>query len=333
VRRAEANRREATESTPEGEEEEEEEEEQEDFQLSPGTNAEISSAIPAEPPYQPSSGVAHQAPYDWITLIDEEYLSGESSAGSILANSSALDVLPGDRASDDIPLEGAVSLPSTALGHLAGISPHSLEGWTVGERHLLNHFLQSVSRSLVVVKDDENPFIGIIVPMALENDAVRHALTALSACHLARIYPDFKRNVLRHRSHALGYLKGELGPNTATLSALAATLLLCLLEVRASAVLCLPSLFLRHLLRYAKEAPEDGYSISRVPERSCLTWTCQLPTSHFIFWLTCMTICAAWAALLNQPCHILCPRALESWMLDPRACIHYSDSGQICTTA
>lgn len=176
----------------------------------------------------------HPPPNDWIALIDEEYLSGASSAGSNLANSSALDVLPEDRASDEVALDGAIALPSTALGHLAGISSGSLEGWTIGERYLLNHFLQSVSRALVVVKDDENPFISIIVPMALENDAVRHALTALSACHLARIYPDFERNLLRHRSHALEHLKRELGPDMATLSALGATLLLCLLEVSVS---------------------------------------------------------------------------------------------------
>ncbi|KAK1987291.1 fungal-specific transcription factor domain-containing protein [Colletotrichum cereale] len=212
------NDRDAADSTPEVEKELDEA----GLQLSPSTGAEGSSTSP---------DVAHQDPHDWITLIYEEYLGGESVAGSNLANSSALEVMPEDRASDDISLEGAVSLPSTALGHLAGISPQSLVDWTVGERHLLNHFLQSVSRSLVVVKDDENPFIGIVVPMALGNDAVRHALTALSACHLARIYPEFERNVLRHRSHALDRLKSKSGSGPATSSTLAATLLLCLLEI------------------------------------------------------------------------------------------------------
>lgn len=67
--------------------------------------------------------------------------------------------------------------------------------------------------------------------MALENDSVRHALIALSACHLARMYPNFEQNVLMHRSHALECLKQELGSGVATVSALATTLLMCLVEV------------------------------------------------------------------------------------------------------
>jgi transcriptional activator protein UGA3 len=169
--------------------------------------------------------------FDWISVIDEEYQTESSTKGTSLANSSALDVQPEGRASDDIAADDSISLPSTALGNLAGITPASLQGWTIGERHLLNHFLQYVARSLVLVEDDENPFIASIVPMALDNDTVRHALLALSACHLSRIYPDFERNLLRHRSLALLHLKAELETSRDTTRSLAATLLLCLLEV------------------------------------------------------------------------------------------------------
>lgn len=150
---------------------------------------------------------------------------------SNLANSSALEVLPDARASDDSPPSDGVSFPSTALANLAGITHRALRDWTTGERHLLNHFLQSVARSLVMVNDQDNPFLSDIVPMALESPLVRHALAALSACHLAKTYPDFERNLFLHRSRALEALKTELKEHQTVERALAATLLLCLSEV------------------------------------------------------------------------------------------------------
>jgi hypothetical protein len=165
--------------------------------------------------------------FDWLTVIEEDYSS--ESKKTNLANSSALQVLPHERASDEDA--SFASLPATALSNLTGITPGALEGWTIGERHLLNHFLQSVSRSLVVVSDEHNPFLRIIVPMALENEVVRNALAALSACHLSRVYPDFSRNLLVHRTRALEGLKAEVDQQGTVEWALAGTLLLCLLEV------------------------------------------------------------------------------------------------------
>jgi len=168
--------------------------------------------------------------FDWISVIQEEYLS-DSARVSNLANSSALEVLPHARASIDVPPSDGVLFPSTALANLIGITPSALKEWTTGERHLLNHFLQSVARSLVMVRDEENLFLSEIVPMALESPSVRHALAALSACHLARIYPDFERDLFLHRSRALQALKAELQEHESRIWALGATLLLCLTEV------------------------------------------------------------------------------------------------------
>ena len=122
-------------------------------------------------------------------------------------------------------------LPPTALNNLTGITPATLRPWKVAERHLLNHFLQSVSRALVVVDDNDNPFLSVIVPLALENTTVKHALLALSACHLSQVYPEWGKDVLDHRSRALECLKDEIEDLEHVLWSLAATLLMCLLEV------------------------------------------------------------------------------------------------------
>lgn len=58
--------------------------------------------------------------------------------------------------------------PPTALGNLTGVTPKTLTSWSVGERQLLNHFLQAVSRVLVVVDNIFNPSLRVIVPMAFE---------------------------------------------------------------------------------------------------------------------------------------------------------------------
>lgn len=170
------------------------------------------------------------APYlDWINLIDNDS-SKEVPRRENLNESSAMVVLPEARVSDDVPSLGTM-LSLTALNNITGVTSEALNEWSVGEKHLLNHFQQVVSRALVVVDDDENPFLVDIVPMALAYHPVRHSLVALSACHLSKVYSDFERNVLRHRSLALQGLKADLDNPERIESALATTLLLCLLEV------------------------------------------------------------------------------------------------------
>jgi hypothetical protein len=168
---------------------------------------------------------------DWLDIINRENFADLSSPPS-LAHSSALKILPDHRANNGGPTsEEGVALPATALTYYADIDPAAQDGWTVGERHLLNHFLQAVARSMAMVEDRQNPFIRLIVPLAFESAAVRNALAALSATHLSKVYPDFERNHLLHRDMALEDLKWRLGSLETSISSLAATLLLCIGEV------------------------------------------------------------------------------------------------------
>lgn len=166
---------------------------------------------------------------DWLPLIETDNRI-ETARTANLAPSTALATLGLPCASDD-EAGLAVLLPSTALNNLMGVTTKALKSWTIGERHLLNHFLQSVSRALVVVEDHMNPFLSVIVPMALENFSVRHALVALTACHLSRVYPAYEHDVCIHRGKALEGVMAELSGTGTRIWALAATLLLCLAEI------------------------------------------------------------------------------------------------------
>lgn len=174
---------------------------------------------------------------DWVSTI-AEVGACENTHATNLANSSALEVVPEAYVSDEGRLAEPLAMPVNALSTLTGVTPDMLVDWTTGERHLLNHFLQSVARALVMVRDEDNPFLRIITPMIFESSLVRQAIAALSACHLAKIYPDFERNLLVHRSKALETLKTQIDRGEATIWGLTATLLLCLSEVRTH-----PSIF------------------------------------------------------------------------------------------
>mgnify|MGYP002718923415 FL=1 len=67
---------------------------------------------------------------------------------------------------------------------------HSSSGNSNGETHLFNRFLHVVAQALVAVNDELNPFVQHLIPMAVY-DPIRHAIAALSASHLAKVYPDF----------------------------------------------------------------------------------------------------------------------------------------------
>ncbi|KAH7325562.1 fungal-specific transcription factor domain-containing protein [Stachybotrys elegans] len=148
-----------------------------------------------------------------------------------LAHSSALKVLPDKRASDEAPPPEGITLPPIALSKYAGINPAAQDSWTAGERHLLNHFIQSVARSMSMVEDRYNPFIRLIAPKIFESKAIRNAVAALSATHLSKVYPDFVRNQLMHRDMALENLKAILEIPEEAAAALGATLILCLCEI------------------------------------------------------------------------------------------------------
>ncbi|ETS75479.1 hypothetical protein PFICI_12423 [Pestalotiopsis fici W106-1] len=168
---------------------------------------------------------------DWLDIIDRETHSDLSSPLSSLAHSSALKVFPSRRASDAAPSEAGLNLPHISLIRYAGLDQEAQNGWSTGERYLLNHFLQSVARSMSMAEDKYNPFIRLIVPLAFESTGVRNALVALSATHLSKIYPDFEKDHLLHRNLALEDLKWRLESPESVISNLTTTLLLCLSEV------------------------------------------------------------------------------------------------------
>jgi transcriptional activator protein UGA3 len=171
----------------------------------------------------------HTSVADWVDLIEYEGLE-DSPMSRGLVSSAALVDLPIPKKEEDI-VAYATFLPATALNNLAGVRPSSLSTWDLGERHLLNHFLQSVSRALVLVQDDNNPFLRAVVPIALDNTMVKHSLLALSACHISSVYPVFKRDLLRHRNRALSILQTTVDENESVEEALLTTMLLCLADV------------------------------------------------------------------------------------------------------
>ncbi|CAI7673465.1 unnamed protein product [Penicillium pancosmium] len=165
---------------------------------------------------------------DWLALIETENIA-ETISNADLAGSTALVNTGhfGDDGSENV----ATFLPCTALNKLTGVTLDAVAKWRAVEKYLLDHFLQSVSRALVIAEDNVDPFLCVVVPMALKNTMVQHALFALSACHLSRIYPVFESDFYFHRSKALQELMCELEDLTAPICAVAATLLLTFTEI------------------------------------------------------------------------------------------------------
>lgn len=179
----------------------------------------------------PEASYLQEAPAEWIALIEDGDL-GEHPRPAHLGHSSALHDFPITFSRQD---EAAMSTfyPPLALSNLIELGSNTLKDWSIGERYLLNHYLQSVSRSLVVVDDSENPWLRVVTPKALENPTVSHALLALSAAHLGKVYPAFLKDLVDHRSRALQGLKAELQSSRDVLPALMTTMLLCITEVRS----------------------------------------------------------------------------------------------------
>jgi transcriptional activator protein UGA3 len=112
-----------------------------------------------------------------------------------------------------------------------GISPEQQAHFDPTERHLLIHYVQYVSRAFVVVDDDENPFLEEVLQLAQEVKSVRHAMLALTACHLCKVYPIFEDTLILQHSLALHHLKLDLESGDRIPYALVTSLLLCLFGV------------------------------------------------------------------------------------------------------
>lgn len=121
----------------------------------------------------------------------------------------------------------------TAIPETTSIRSETLTDFDPTERYLILHYAQYVSRALVVVDDDaENPYLTEILPIALDVKSVRHAMFALTACHLCKLYPMFEDTLERQHSLALHHLKIDLESGDRVSYALTTSLLLCLFGVR-----------------------------------------------------------------------------------------------------
>ena len=98
----------------------------------------------------------------------------------------------------------------------------------------VHHFITFCCRFIVYPNDnDGNPFQQKLVPLASSSPALLHALTAVSAGHLARSQKHHSLVAAHHYSLALRALNNTLSdPEIAKSdSALGACLLLCIYEV------------------------------------------------------------------------------------------------------
>ncbi|PYI07544.1 hypothetical protein BO78DRAFT_417663 [Aspergillus sclerotiicarbonarius CBS 121057] len=164
----------------------------------------------------------------YVASLPEGDLTGITRRGR-LNESSALHYRRGGH--DGTQEKETTSHVVVALGGLTCLTPASLPDFDATEHHLFLHFLHHVARALAVVSDHENPFLREIPQMALEVKAVRHAMLALTACHLCKIYPKFEDTLIRQHSLALNYLKFDLQSGQKTDEILATSLLLSLFGI------------------------------------------------------------------------------------------------------
>lgn len=163
-----------------------------------------------------------------VALMPESDIAEMARRGH-LKDSNALRGQEKDQDPQNIPI----------LKNFPRVSHWDFTDWDPVEQYLLNHFLEVVSRSFVVVFDDENPFLQEILPKASNVRSVRHALLALTACHLCKLYPNFEGSVVRHQSLALFLLKKDLESGNDIENTLVVSLLLCLFEVSRLLPLCI----------------------------------------------------------------------------------------------
>lgn len=209
------------------------------------------NAVPA--PATPETALLLPGPQDkdpgvtrrylgWVAMMDENIVPDVTRQGH-LHGSNALK----KRAPDNGRAHGEVHTPlptpiplmyDPMMEHfLDEVDEAAVRQWPPTEQHLLNHFVQHVARALVVARDDDsNPILRALVPRAVRGHlCMRHALLALAASHLYKLYPNFEDSVMLQRSLALSHLKEELQASydngRGQEDAFGATVLLCLFEI------------------------------------------------------------------------------------------------------
>ncbi|KAJ5578608.1 uncharacterized protein N7459_007572 [Penicillium hispanicum] len=162
-----------------------------------------------------------------VALLPEGSLVGVIRRGDLSENS-ALESRPRafPHSEEEQPAMNIMPLLGTIF-----ISQEDMATFDPTEQHLFLHYVQHVSRALAVVNDDENPFLTDFIPVALEIKSVRHAMLALSACHLCKAYPKFEDTLLRQHSLALHFLVLDLQSQDTIAHTLITSLLLCLFGI------------------------------------------------------------------------------------------------------
>ncbi|KAI1338672.1 fungal-specific transcription factor domain-containing protein [Xylariaceae sp. FL0016] len=115
------------------------------------------------------------------------------------------------------------------------------------DRYLYHHYVTIVARSLCVSsRQEDNPYLRLLLPLASASSAVMGAVLALSACHLQHNggYSEYVRTGLGHQTRAIAALNKLIDegstPNSPSdpfdtcLLALAAVLLFCIIDIRQS---------------------------------------------------------------------------------------------------
>ncbi|CCX05347.1 fungal-specific transcription factor domain-containing protein [Pyronema domesticum] len=99
------------------------------------------------------------------------------------------------------------------------------------DQHLLDHFTHRVSRILTLFDEESNPFHDYLLPLAMHNSALMHALLALSSSHLAGAdgkREDYTHARDRHFGEAVSSLRICLDKDGADSLNAATALVLCL---------------------------------------------------------------------------------------------------------
>ena len=187
-----------------------------------------------------------------VALLPEGSLVGNIRRGDLNASSA----LESRRGAFPYKEEKQPTMDSLSLVGTISISQANMATFDPTEQHLLFHYVQHVSRALVVVNDDENPFQSVVVPVAMEVKSVRHAMLALSACHLCKAYPKFEDTLLRQHTLALHFLKLDLQSPEKVAHTLITSLLLCLFGVGVGQLVPFSSRDLSSLTNKGRSAME-----------------------------------------------------------------------------
>ncbi|KAL2809067.1 fungal-specific transcription factor domain-containing protein [Aspergillus granulosus] len=102
------------------------------------------------------------------------------------------------------------------------------------DRSLFNHYLHIVSRALLrTERQDGNPFLDILLPMAAASDMLTSVILVLSGSHWRRVHPSIWNRALKHQGQALVRVNQRLtcADPVTDLETCATVLLLCLTEL------------------------------------------------------------------------------------------------------